>query len=103
MIKENLKEYKEISRKLLRNHENILYRLEKYVEENEKEWSEDDKDYVKNIYISLNIEVETLRELLKLMEKDIKMTEEDTEIFSELQDVMIATFKDLNKNLPDYD
>lgn len=103
MIIENLKEYKTISRKLIRNHENVLYRLEKYTEENKSEWSEDDNEYVQNIYLSVNIELETLRRFMEIMDKGIVMSEEDKEIFVELMDVMISTAYDLNKNLPDYD
>lgn len=103
MIIENLNDYKKISRKLIRNHENVLYRLEKYTEENKLEWSEEDNDYVQNIYLSVNIELETLRRFIEIIDKVAIMSNEDKEIFIELMDVMISTAYDLNKNLPDYD
>ncbi len=103
MIIENLNDYKKISRKLIRNHENVLYRLEKYTEENKLEWSEEDNDYVQNIYLSVNIELETLRRFIEIIDKVTIMSNEDKEIFIELMDVMISTAYDLNKNLPDYD
>ena len=103
MIIENLNDYKKNSRKLIRNHENVLYRLEKYTEENKLEWSEEDNDYVQNIYLSVNIELETLRRFIEIIDKVTIMSNEDKEIFIELMDVMISTAYDLNKNLPDYD
>ncbi len=103
MIIENLNDYKKISRKLIRNHENVLYRLEKYTEENKLEWSEEDNDYVQNIYLSVNIELETLRRFIEIIDKVTIMSNEDKEIFIELMDAMISTAYDLNKNLPDYD
>lgn len=98
----DIKEFQEISHKLIKNHENVFNRLNQYIVQNTHQWTTEEKEYANNILNSVSVELETIKQLLALIDSGAVMSDVDKKFFEDIKDVMQSTAHDLNKNLPNY-